>query len=55
LVNFFISNHQYKYNIIYKNEIYKLTVFFDDIEDNYNPDDLITIKLRGINNIKNIN
>ena len=51
----FINNHQYEYNIIYKKEIYKLTVFFDDIEDNYNPDDLIIIKLRGINNIKSIN
>ena len=51
----FANNHQYECNIIYKNKIHKLTEFFDDIEENYNHDDLITIKLRGINNIKNIN
>ena len=48
----FVSRNKNKCKIIYKNKLYKFTNLFDDIDKNYEYNDLITIKLKGINNIK---
>ena len=47
----FINNNIYKCKIIYKNKEYDLKQFIDDIDKDYNLNDIITIKLKGYNNI----
>ena len=47
----FVNINEYKCKIIYKDKIYKLKEYLDDIDNNYNTNDLIKIKLKGINNI----
>ena len=48
-----MNKNKGNYQIIYKNKEYKLNEYFDNIDNNYNINDLIKIKLRIINNICN--
>ena len=50
----FINNNLYKCKIIYKNKEYDLTQFIDDIDKDYNLKDILTIKLKGYNNIRDM-
>ena len=52
--NKFINKNKDKCKIIYKNKEYKLKEYFEDIEKNYNYNDLIKLKLRYFNNIIDI-
>ena len=47
----FICNNKYKCKIIYNNEEYELTRYFNDINNQYKNQDPFTFKLKGINNI----
>ena len=47
----FVNNNQDKSKIIYKNKVYELKEYFDDIDKNYKHKDNIIFKLKGINNI----
>ena len=47
----FINNNIHKCKILYDNEEYDLTQYFQDIKTSYNNQDEFTIKLKGINNI----
>ena len=47
----FVKNNIDNCKIIYKNKEYDLCKYLDDIDDNYNYNDMITIKLKGSNNI----
>ena len=47
----FIKNNRNKCKIIYKNKIYELKEYFEDIDNNYNHMDLIKFKLIFIHNI----
>ena len=47
----FINNNIYKCKIIYKNKEYDLKQFIDDIDKDYNLNGILTIKLKGYNNI----
>ena len=50
----FVDNNKDNCNIIYKDKEYDLDDYFD-FDKNYNNKDLITIKLKGINHITNMN
>ena len=52
--NDFIKNNIYKCKIIYKDKEYGLCEYIDDIDNEYNNNDIITIKLKGYNNITNM-
>ena len=47
----FVKNNINKCKVIYKEREYNLTKFIDDIDDKYNSNEVIKIKLKGINNI----
>ena len=47
----FINNNIYKCKIIYNNKEYDLTKYIDDIDKEYNSNDIVIIKLKGYNNI----
>ena len=47
----FIKNNINKCKIIYKNKEYNLCEYINDIDYDYNTNDIITIKLKGYNNI----
>ena len=47
----FINKNKTKCKIIYKNKIYELKEYFEDIDKNYKHNDLIKIKIIFINNI----
>ena len=49
--NGFVNNNIYKCKIIYEDEEYDLTEYIDDIDEYYNRNEIIKIKLKGINNI----
>jgi len=49
--NDFVNNNVNKCKIIYKEKEYKLTRYLEDIDNKYNPNDIISLKLKGINNI----
>ena len=50
----FVNKNKYKYRIIYENKEYKLHEFFEEIDKDYNYNDLIKLKLRIFNNITNM-
>ena len=50
----FIKNNKDKCEIIYENKKYKLTEYFDDIIENYDSKNLISLKLEGITKIINM-
>ena len=50
----FIRNNHDKCKIIYNNKLYKLKEYFEDINNDYNHQDLIKIKIIFFNNIINI-
>ena len=50
----FIKKNKDKAKIIYKNKIYELKEYFEDIDINYNHKDLIKIKIIFIHNIINM-
>ena len=51
----FVKRNKYKCKIIYKNKKYELKEYFEEIDKNYNrKDEIIKLKLIGINNISNI-
>ena len=50
----FVKNNRDKCKIIYKNKEYELKEYFNDIDNNYNNKDIISLKLKGINNITNM-
>ena len=50
----FIKKNKDKAKIIYKNKIYELKEYFEDIDTNYNHKDLIKIKIIFIHNIINM-
>ena len=47
----FVNNNINKCKIIYKDKEYNLTEFFDDIDYKYDSNEIIKIKLIGVNNI----
>ena len=47
----FIKKNKDKAKIIYKNKIYELKEYFEDIDENYNHKDLIKLKIIFIHNI----
>ena len=47
----FVNNNKEKCKIIYDNNEYDLKEFFEDIDNNYNNQDLIRFELKGVNNI----
>ena len=47
----FIKKNKDKAKIIYKNKIYELKEYFEDIDTNYNHKDLIKLKIIFIHNI----
>ena len=47
----FIKNNINKCKIIYNNKEYNLCEYINEIDKNYNSNDIITIKLKGYNNI----
>ena len=47
----FVNNNQDKSKKIYKNKVYELKEYFDDIDRYYKHKDNIIFKLKGINNI----
>ena len=47
----FIKKNRNKCKIVYKNKIYELKKYFEDIDKNYNHKNLIKFKLIFINNI----
>ena len=47
----FVNTNKDNCKIIYKNNEYDLKEYFDDIEKKYNHKDIISIKLKGLNNI----
>ena len=49
--NYFIKNNINKCKIIYNNEEYNLCEYINDIDEDYNTNNIITIKLKGYNNI----
>ena len=54
LDRYFIKKNKDKAKIIYKNKIYELKEYFEDIDTNYNHKDLIKIKIIFIHNIINM-
>ena len=50
----FVEKNKDKCKIIYKNKEYKLKEYFEDIDDHYNPLDLIIFKLCIDNNISDM-
>ena len=50
----FVKNNRDKCKIEYKDKIYELKEYFEDIDKNYNHKDEIGFFLIGINNIKDI-
>ena len=51
----FVINNKNKYKIIYNDKEYELVEYFNDIDNNYNINDIIKLKLKkGINNINNL-
>ena len=50
----FVNNNIHKCKIIYNNEEYDLTEYFQDLKPCYNNQDEFAIKLKGINNITNM-
>ena len=50
----FIKINKDKAKIIYKNKIYELKEYFEDIDENYNHKDLIKFKIIFIHNIINM-
>ena len=50
----FINNNINKCKIIYQDEEYNLTKYLEDIDQEYNSDEIITIKLKGYNNVNNM-
>ena len=48
----FVDNNKNKCRIIYKNKEYNLCEFIDDIDNDYKSKDIISIKLKDYNNIK---
>ena len=53
--NNFVNNNKDKYRIIYKNKEYKLKEYFEEIDKNYNSNNLIKLRLKIINHIINLN
>ncbi len=51
----FIKNNKNKCQIIFKNKVYELKTFLEDIDKNYNHKDLIKLKIKFIHNILNLN
>ena len=49
--NKFVKNNINKCKIIYEYDEYDLTKFIDDIYNDYEPNEIIKIKLKGINNV----
>ena len=49
--NHFINKTKYKFRILYNDKEYYFKANFEDIDENYNHEDPITIKLKSINNI----
>ena len=47
----FIKKNKDKAKILYKNKIYELKEYFEDIDENYNQKDLIKLKIIFIHNI----
>ena len=47
----FVKNNKDICKIIYKNKEYELKVYFNDIDPDYNNNDTINFKLKGINKI----
>ena len=47
----FIKKNKDKAKILYKNKIYELKEYFEDIDENYNHKDLIKLKIIFIHNI----
>ena len=54
LGRYFIKKNKDKAKIIYKNKIYELKEYFEDIDENYNHKDLIKFKIIFIHNIINM-
>ena len=54
LDRYFIKKNKDKAKIIYKNKIYELKEYFEDIDENYNHKDLIKLKIIFIHNIINM-
>ena len=50
----FINDNINKCKIIYQDEEYNLTKYLEDIDQEYNSDEIITIKLKGYNNVNNM-
>ena len=50
----FVKNNQDKCKIEYKDKIYELKEYFEDIDNNYNHKDEIRFFLIGINNINDM-
>ena len=50
----FITKNEDKAKIIYKNKIYELKEYFEDIDANYNNKELIKFKLKFFHNIINM-
>ena len=51
LGRYFIKKNKDKAKILYKNKIYELKEYFEDIDENYNHKDLIKLKIIFIHNI----
>ena len=47
----FVNNNVNKCKIIYKGKEYDLTKYLEDIDEKYNPNDIISLKLKGFNNV----
>ena len=50
----FVKNNKNKCKIVYKNNIYELKVYLEDIDKNYNHKDLVIIKIIFIHDIINL-
>ena len=47
----FVHNNKNKCHLIYKDKKYDLKEYFNEIDEDYNNKDIISIKLTGVNNI----
>ena len=50
----FVIHNKNKCQIIYKDKIYNIKEYFEDIDNNSHQEDLIKLKLTGIKNIKDL-